>query len=117
MCTLIHEEETKAKKAKLKSTNNVGWKIVSVTGRRYFAPMQKLYQYSLGKNVDTKSVLRYSWRGRPEVTAGVFHLFNTRKIGREIINAMNCYDYYKAKTLKLVKVLYDKEDFYCTGEG
>ena len=121
MCTRIDIDATRTKK--LKPTDNIGWKIVEVRNGKYYAPMQPGYKcswqpgykYSCDENRETASQW-YPYRDE-QVGQGFFHLFSTRRIGREIRNAIKAHVSGYKKQYKVVKVFYDKKDFYGVGNG
>jgi len=117
MCTQIDDKATKVMNKNLKNTGNIAWKVVKVVENDYYAPMREGLKYKRKKrNTEIQPVKSNAYYPKA-IGAGVFHLFRSRKIGREMLKAMKELPYYYGDKLKLIKVFYGKKDFHGIGTG
>jgi len=117
---MINEKATEAIKKKLKRTKNVAWKIVEIVGEDYIAPMRWRHVYNRTAKNKVTGFLSF-YRGyriecRGAIAGGVFHFCRTREIARvmlRILKASRC----GFQSYKVVKVFYDKKDFFGIGNS
>ena len=115
MCTKVDDKVTEIKRKRLKNKNNIGWKIVEVEDNgRYKAPFYEYFYNLKVKNITNKSIQVHN----NGVHGGVFHLLTARSAGRSLLKVLKSKDHWMSiKHMKLVKVFYDKKDFYGVGNA
>ena len=113
------EEATIIKRKRLKATGNIAWKVVRYEGEKYFSPWQDNILHRKEANITAKSWEADTFLETRIIGSGVFHAFTTRKIARIFLANAVDKEECAAQNIgyKIVKIVFDKKDFFCVGDS